>query len=251
MRHRGFPLAIAGSHANNTPRQTPLRPKRRPPRLQHPIVGVIHRGGLHRGHDTSLRGGLTATKRGELHHEGRDTPKQNSPNENRTGPFRYKTRPARVAQSHLRYKTHPIRTTPRQFRYKTHPARPKWLISARFARVWRTLYRCRQQETTQGELSTACEAETGLTNTTAHQAPLLWRAPEGPGGLSITGPGCGTRGRRGLAAVPVGGGRARAGLEIDHSEPSGSRVAISRAGRRPPAHTAARPHKAAQDPCAA
>ena len=33
----------------------------------------------------------------------------------------------------------------------------------------------------------------------------------------------------GLAAVPVGGGRARAGLEIDHSEPSGSRVAISRA----------------------
>ena len=48
----------------------------------------------------------------------------------------------------------------------------------------------------------------------------------------------------GLAAVPVGGGRARAGLEIDHSEPSGSRVAISRAGRRPPAHTAARPIKA-------
>ena len=55
---------------------------------------------------------------------------------------------------------------------------------------------------------------------------------------------------RGLAAVPVGGGRARAGLEIDHSERS-SRVAISRAGRRPPAHTAARPiqagHAAAGD----
>ena len=50
----------------------------------------------------------------------------------------------------------------------------------------------------------------------------------------------------GPAAVPVGGGRARAGLEIDHSEPSGSRVAISRAGRRPPAHTAARPHNPAQ-----
>ena len=41
-----------------------------------------------------------------------------------------------------------------------------------------------------------------------------------------------------VAAVPVGGGRARAGLEIDHSERS-SRVAISRAGRRPPAHRAA------------
>ena len=60
-------------------------------------------------------------------------------------------------------------------------------------------------------------------------APLVWRAPEGP---------------EGTAAVPEGGGMARAGLEIDHSEPSGSRVAISRAGRRPPAHTAASPIKA-------
>ena len=87
---------------------------------------------------------------------------------------------------------------------------------------------------------------------------------------------------RGLAAVPVGGGRARAGLEIDHSEPQArvwrsrgraaahrhtqrpgpSRQALrrpehqrrhkqqhagtngERAGRRPPAHTAARPFKA-------
>ena len=54
------------------------------------------------------------------------------------------------------------------------------------------------------------------------------------------GPGRGAGGWRGLAAVPVGGGRARAGLEIDHSERS-SRVAISRAGRRPPARTAAGP----------
>ena len=67
-------------------------------------------------------------------------------------------------------------------------------------------------------------------HTSAHQAPPVWRAPEGP---------------EGTATVPVGGGRARAGLEIDHSERS-SRVAISRAGRRPPAHTAARPHKAAR-----
>ena len=55
-------------------------------------------------------------------------------------------------------------------------------------------------------------------------APLVWRTPEGP------------------AAVLVGGGRAWPGFEIDHSERS-SRVAISRAGRRPPAHTAARPNK--------
>ena len=64
-------------------------------------------------------------------------------------------------------------------------------------------------------------------------APLVWRAPEGP---------------EGTAAVPEGGGRARAGLEIDHSEPSGSRVAISRAGRRPRAHTAARPKKHTRRP---
>ena len=62
-------------------------------------------------------------------------------------------------------------------------------------------------------------------------APPVWRAPEGPEGT-----GCDTHGRwRGLVAVPVGGSRARAGLEIDHSEPSSSRVSISRAGRRPPA----------------
>ena len=88
----------------------------------------------------------------------------------------------------------------------------------------------------------------------------MWRAPKAPGGLTAVpvggggawqgysqrpsptgvegaggtgGPGCGARGRwRGQAAVLFGGGRARAGLEIDHSERS-SRVAISRAGRRP------------------
>ena len=83
-----------------------------------------------------------------------------------------------------------------------------------------------------------------------------WRAPEGtitaPVGDGRAWPGNTQtpptdwrppRGLRGLAAVPVGGGRARAGLEIDHSERS-SRVAISRAGRHPPAHTAARPIKA-------
>ena len=55
-------------------------------------------------------------------------------------------------------------------------------------------------------------------------APLVWRAPEGP---------------EGLVAVPVGGGRARAGLEIDHSEPqarvwrSRGRAAAHRHTQRP------------------
>ena len=44
-------------------------------------------------------------------------------------------------------------------------------------------------------------------------------------------------------AVPVGGGRAWPGFEIDHSERS-SRVAISRAGRRPPAPTRRHKHSA-------
>ena len=63
----------------------------------------------------------------------------------------------------------------------------------------------------------------------APQAPLVWRVPEGPEGTR--GPGCGTGGRwRGLA-----------GLRDD--APSEARGADgSRAGRRPRAHRAARPH---------
>ena len=87
------------------------------------------------------------------------------------------------------------------------------------------------------------------------QTSQVRRAAEG-----LEGTGCGARERwRGLAGFRADapshtsatrrrrcGGcrrvrRARAGFEIDHSEPSGSRVAISRAGRRPPAHTAAKP----------
>ena len=45
------------------------------------------------------------------------------------------------------------------------------------------------------------------------------------------------RGLRGLVVVPVGGGGAWPGFEIDHSERS-SCVAISRAGRRPQAQPA-------------
>ena len=106
-----------------------------------------------------------------------------------------------------------------------------------------------------------CMRDYGTTNNTpAHQAPPVWRAPEGLEDLTAAQVGDGgacqhtndkpdrsgaPRGLRGLAAVLVGGGRAWSGFEIDHSERS-SRVAISRAGRRPPAHTAARPHKAAR-----
>ena len=61
------------------------------------------------------------------------------------------------------------------------------------------------------------------------------------------GPSCSVRGRRqGLAAVPVGGGRARAGLEIGHSEPqarvwrSRGRAAAHRHTQRPGPTSSAR-----------
>ena len=73
-------------------------------------------------------------------------------------------------------------------------------------------------------------------------APPTWRAPEG-----ARGPGCGGRGQRRVpAAVPVGGGRARAGLEIDHSEPqarvwrSRGRAAAHRHTQRPGPTSSAR-----------
>ena len=53
----------------------------------------------------------------------------------------------------------------------------------------------------------------------------------------------GVENTEGPAAVLVGGGRAWPGFEIDHSERS-SRVAISRAGRRPPAPTRRHKHSA-------
>ena len=86
---------------------------------------------------------------------------QDSPNKNRAGPLRYKTRPADPFSPDLRY--------------KTLPARSRSPYLARFARAGRTLYRCHQQEAVRGELCTACEAETALA-ITAHHGPRAWRA---------------------------------------------------------------------------
>ena len=80
----------------------------------------------------------------------------------------------------------------------------------------------------------------------AHPAPLVWRTPEGTAAVPVGDGGAAPpvwRTPEGTAAVPVGGGRAWPGFEIDHSERS-SRVAISRAGRRPPAPTRRHKHSA-------
>ena len=85
---------------------------------------------------------------------------QDSPNKNRAGPLRYKTRPADPFSPDLRD--------------KTLPARSNSPYLGRFARAGRTLYRCHQQEAVRGERCTEYKSETGLA-ITVHQAPPVWR----------------------------------------------------------------------------
>ena len=94
----------------------------------------------------------------------------NSPNNNRTGPLRYKTLPAHPFSPHVRYKILPALPFSPHVRYKTLPARPKWLNLAIFLHTGRVLYRCHHQEAEQGEFCTAREAGSGLA-TTAQHAP--------------------------------------------------------------------------------
>ena len=66
LRFEGLTRMFKGLRANDTPRQTPLCPKRRPPRPQPPVFSVFRRGGLHFGLHTTSNRDLTATKRGEM-----------------------------------------------------------------------------------------------------------------------------------------------------------------------------------------
>ena len=76
----------------------------------------------------------------------------------RTAPRQHNTPPPRTALCHCRYKTRPAHPSSPHARYKTRPARPKWSFLACFSHAWRTFYRLRQQETTQGELCTVFTA---------------------------------------------------------------------------------------------
>ena len=84
----------------------------------------------------------------------RVVPRRDKTRPTRTVPgyFRHKTRLARTAPDHFRYKTRPAHPFSPHARYKTRPARPKWPFLAHFSHAWRTLYRCRQQQATHGEL---------------------------------------------------------------------------------------------------
>ena len=59
-------------------------------------------------------------------------------------------------------------------------------------------------------------------HTSAHQAPQVWRAPEGPGARA-------SLQTRGLAAVPVGGGGAWPGFETTRRAKLAARTARGRA----------------------
>ena len=59
MRIKGLTRTFRGSHANSTPRETHVCPKRRPPRPQEPVFTGFCRGGLRFGHHTALNRGLT------------------------------------------------------------------------------------------------------------------------------------------------------------------------------------------------
>mgnify|MGYP000844408688 CR=1 FL=1 len=79
-------------------------------------------------------------------------------------------------------------------------------------------------------------------DTPGDESVPVWRAPGTAVGAQWA-----ARGLRGLVAVPVGGGGAWPGFEIDHSERS-SCVAISRAGRRPQAQPAGSSGQASRRP---
>ena len=124
-----------------------------------------------------MGGGNPAT----AHTEGATT-KQISPSTSRAAPLPVQNSPSTPLAPHVRDKTLPARPPSPHFRYKTLPAHPKWPNLAQSTHAGRVLYRSHHQEAKQGEFCTERGAETGLANTTGHQAPPVWRTSEGPEG---------------------------------------------------------------------
>ena len=92
-----------------------------------------------------------------------------------------------------REKVRPTPPLPRLFREKTRPARANTPNLGQFERAGRTFSRFHHLTATQGELFRACRRRPSSARPISDQAPLGWRAPEGP---------------EGLAAVPVSSARA-------------------------------------------
>ena len=70
VRVAGLTRIVSGSCASDMPGQAPLRPQRRPPCPQHPVVGVCYRGGLRLGRHAAPNRALTDSKRRELRYTG-------------------------------------------------------------------------------------------------------------------------------------------------------------------------------------
>ena len=108
-------------------------------------------------------------------------------------------------------------------------AHPKWLIFDHFHLAGAIFLSQRHPKLPPGATQGRSFFHTAPRDDT--ESPPVWRAPRGME------PGRGARGRWwSLAAVPVGGGRARAGLEIGHSEPQ-ARVWRSRGRAAAHGHT--------------
>ena len=80
---------------------------------------------------------------------------QDSPNKNRAGPLRHKTRPADPFSPSARDKIRPVDPFSPRARYKTRPARSKWPFLARFVRAGWIFSRLDGDGAEQGEFSPA------------------------------------------------------------------------------------------------
>ena len=235
MRYSGLPLATSSSRANNTPCQTLLCPKRRPPRPQQPIFSVFHRGGLHFEHHTTTNRDLTTTKRGNFATRGSDT----SATRHQLGPHAANPRADQIGNQRRAYS-------------------PRLVPNCGI----------------RGQRRGLADLQSDADHPPIHQAPPVWRATRelrDKRDLAV-GLGGGARGRRGLDGMrtamknptcveSAGGSEGLAGLRDRRLRAAGSRVAISRAagpdgtrntrgatsnignraGRRPPARTATQP----------
>ena len=210
-----------------------MRPKHRPPRPKHPKFTHFHRSGLRFGRfPTQHRsiGGVGRPRRDRrawLRHPwvvagpGRASRRRTEPENSDQAPLVWRAPEGSAAVPVGGGGAWPDRETTRQARPQY--TRPHWCGGRR-----RDLPRCRWAVAGPGRIARQ-RAKPDLST----PGPTGVEGAEGSGG-----PGRGAGGRwRGLA-----------GLRDRPLRAAGSRVAISRAGRRPRAHQAARPNKAHEAP---
>ena len=212
MRYSGLPLATSSSRANNTPYQTPLCPKRRPPRPQQPIFSIFRRGGLHFERRTTTNRDLTASKRGNGTIRGPDT----SATRRQLGPHAANPRAGQIGNQRRAYS-------------------PRLVPNCGI----------------RGQRRGLADLQSDADHPPIHQAPPVWRATRelrDERGLAV-GLGGGARGRRGLDGMctamknptcveGAGGSEGLAGLRDRPLRAAGSRIeGTTKRGGPPPTGT--------------